>query len=521
MTKTPKYGLNKPGGSDYAKIQALNENADAIEDALDGLEAGKEALVKNAAEKSTPVDADSLALADSADDGKIKRVLWSKIKTIFAAATHNHDDRYYTETEIDTKLSGKLGTSGNGSDTTVQFTEASSRTAPATGESQATLWGKVKKLFSDLKTVAFSGSYADLSNIPLTFAPSSHTHGSLTNDGKIGTAADLPIFTGTGGALGTKTVAAARAALSVPSVAESTALLALPLWARIATYETAGTFTWTAPNLFGDGTAYEIGVWMCGGGGAGGANYVANRTTEIHIAVGGASGRARAFKMTVTPGQTYNLVVGAGGAAAAVSSSLFVNGNPGGSSAFNGIAVSGGEGGLYADLDTGGNDDDVHAAIGAQCSIGIPVYSTSVNAAPFLAFAATINPFGGVLVPYSVRHVSSGSIYEFWNLGMVGFSNECFDPFACTQRLAAGGGARWYEGTPEQTVTYPHGLDPATGLGGGAGSITEGVHGGDATAPGCGGGGLAFEKTSGTPSPSRNGAGKAGAVYIYARRLAA
>ncbi|HWS43291.1 MAG TPA: hypothetical protein VN421_09440, partial [Pseudoflavonifractor sp.] len=143
-------------------------------------------------------------------------------------------------------------------------------------------------------------------------------------------------------------------------------------WPRIATYETAGAYTWIAPDLFGDGKAYEIGVWMCGGGGAGGALLAQNRTSDVHMAAGGGSGRARCFKMTVTPGNSYNLVVGAGGAAAAMSTSLFINGNSGGSSAFSGNTVSGGEGGKYVDIDhTYTNIITVPPAMGAQCSIGL------------------------------------------------------------------------------------------------------------------------------------------------------
>lgn len=68
------------------------------------------------------------------------------------------------DTEID--LSNYLQTTGNASSTTVAFTAASSRTAPATGDTLATIVGKVAKYFADLKTVAFSGSYNDLSNKP-------------------------------------------------------------------------------------------------------------------------------------------------------------------------------------------------------------------------------------------------------------------------------------------------------------------------------------------------------------------
>ena len=55
--------------------------------------------------------------------------------------------------------------------------------------------------FPALATVATSGSYNDLNNIPTSFTPSIHTHGNITNDGKIGTTANLPLITGTGGAV--------------------------------------------------------------------------------------------------------------------------------------------------------------------------------------------------------------------------------------------------------------------------------------------------------------------------------
>lgn len=51
-------------------------------------------------------------------------------------------------------------------DVNVQFTEASSRQSLETGESVKTLFGKLRKWLSDLKPVAFSGSYNDLSNKP-------------------------------------------------------------------------------------------------------------------------------------------------------------------------------------------------------------------------------------------------------------------------------------------------------------------------------------------------------------------
>lgn len=41
MEQTTNYGLNKPGGSDYARIDVLNVNMDAVDAALKDLEESK------------------------------------------------------------------------------------------------------------------------------------------------------------------------------------------------------------------------------------------------------------------------------------------------------------------------------------------------------------------------------------------------------------------------------------------------------------------------------------------------
>ena len=51
-------------------------------------------------------------------------------------------------------------------DQTPTFTEAATRVNITSGETLSTLFGKIKKFFADLKTVAFTGSYTDLSNKP-------------------------------------------------------------------------------------------------------------------------------------------------------------------------------------------------------------------------------------------------------------------------------------------------------------------------------------------------------------------
>ena len=46
------------------------------------------------------------------------------------------------------------------------FTEATTRNNIASGEKLSVIFGKIQKFFNDLKTVAFSGSYTDLTNTP-------------------------------------------------------------------------------------------------------------------------------------------------------------------------------------------------------------------------------------------------------------------------------------------------------------------------------------------------------------------
>jgi len=158
--------------------------------------------------------------------------------------------------EFDAGIAPKLDKTGDGKDLTVTFTEAANRQNIGTGETLAVMFGKIKKFFADLKTVAFSGKLADLTDdsthrtvtdeqiaawngkqdalgytpvpdtrkvngkalsadITLTAADvgaatSNHGHGAITNDGKIGTQANNAIYTGSSGMLqaGTLPIAA-------------------------------------------------------------------------------------------------------------------------------------------------------------------------------------------------------------------------------------------------------------------------------------------------------------------------
>ena len=73
--KTPNYNLNKPGYEDFGDVDTLNENFEKIDKVLAATDPTKVTT------KAEPADADGVMIADSADGGKAKRLLWSSVKT--------------------------------------------------------------------------------------------------------------------------------------------------------------------------------------------------------------------------------------------------------------------------------------------------------------------------------------------------------------------------------------------------------------------------------------------------------
>ncbi len=126
---------------------------------------------------------------------------------------------------------------------------------------------------------------------------------------------------------------------SLPDAVFNKLLEAMP-WTLIQEYKTAGAYTWTAPDLY-NGASYKIGVYMVGGGAGGGAMVAGSNYT--YSVCGGASGYGKNIELSVSPGQQFNAVVGAGGAAIHVTtSSQASKGNAGGTTSFNNITVAGG-----------------------------------------------------------------------------------------------------------------------------------------------------------------------------------
>lgn len=74
-SKTTNYGLNKHSPQDFYNVEARNKNWDKIDEALAATDPTK--IITKAA----PADADGVMIADSADGGKAKRLLWSSVKT--------------------------------------------------------------------------------------------------------------------------------------------------------------------------------------------------------------------------------------------------------------------------------------------------------------------------------------------------------------------------------------------------------------------------------------------------------
>ena len=73
--KTPNYNLNKPGYEDFGDVDILNENFEKIDKVLAATDPTKITA------KAEPADGDGVMIADSADGGKAKRLLWSNVKT--------------------------------------------------------------------------------------------------------------------------------------------------------------------------------------------------------------------------------------------------------------------------------------------------------------------------------------------------------------------------------------------------------------------------------------------------------
>lgn len=103
---------------------------------------------------------DEFAFSDGDEDVEIEPMN-------FAPATFNMTHTRTGDTDsFDFDDEGGSTPTGDLSGGTVDFVEAATRTNIESGSTLSTLFSKIKKWFSDLKTVAFTGSYSDLINKP-------------------------------------------------------------------------------------------------------------------------------------------------------------------------------------------------------------------------------------------------------------------------------------------------------------------------------------------------------------------
>ncbi|MEQ2930139.1 hypothetical protein AAAV48_14570 [Agathobaculum butyriciproducens] len=94
-SKTTNYGLNKHSPQDFYNVEARNENWDKIDEALAATDPTKVTA------KAEPADGDGVMIADSADGGKAKRLLWSNVKAalgkLFVPLTRKINGKTLTE----------------------------------------------------------------------------------------------------------------------------------------------------------------------------------------------------------------------------------------------------------------------------------------------------------------------------------------------------------------------------------------------------------------------------------------
>ena len=85
--------------------------------------------------------------------------------------------------------------SGSGTNNYAEYVTVRSGTSP----NYSYNWEK----FGEVSGSGLSVDWGDITNKPSSYTPSSHTHGNLSNDGKLGTTSGKPVITTTGGAITT------------------------------------------------------------------------------------------------------------------------------------------------------------------------------------------------------------------------------------------------------------------------------------------------------------------------------
>lgn len=278
-------------------------------------------------------------------------------------------------------------------------------------------------------------------------------------------------------------------------------------WTLNLNRTTAGSFTYTVPA-----NIYRIGVTLVGGGqaGFGGIEYNSSSYVEDIHAKGGRAGQVANFIMAVTPGQTIQGTVGAGGVSVAVPMiDTSRTGNitasaPGGTTSFDEFEALGG--GVVRNGITYGLGPDVVSNGSTGGDYTTPLLSPVNRRLPFNVKVNDYTP---------PTNLSASDLYT------VLFDDECwFEPLRFGA-AGAGSAAMMFPGGSTGILKQIG----ATAGGGKAGDSTaiasasaaSGViSGGNATGVGNGGGAAARLHTSYNGSAQvKGGNGSPGAVRIY------
>ena len=184
---TPNLNLYKPDDSDDYKDfrEGFNGNMDALDQRGDA----NQNIAEDYDETETYVVGDYV----------IYNGLLYKCVTAVATA-ETFDPTKWTHVVVTDEMGsggGSSYTAGDGIDISpsneisvnTTFSDASARTNIASGDSLSTIWGKIKKFFADLKAVAFSGDYSDLSGTPTIPTKTSD----LTNDSGFLDSSDITV----------------------------------------------------------------------------------------------------------------------------------------------------------------------------------------------------------------------------------------------------------------------------------------------------------------------------------------
>ncbi len=174
--KTKNIGLTKPDETEFYDVNVTNENWDITDKEIGNI---KNPEIKEASARENIENGDNYFTIL----GKIKR-FFSDLKNVAftgkyqdlegkpeipaAIAVKGNAEKNYRTGNVNLTPDniGALPIRGDTAENITTFSTTSARENLKSGEKHSILFGKIAKWFADLKTVAFSGSYNDLSNKP-------------------------------------------------------------------------------------------------------------------------------------------------------------------------------------------------------------------------------------------------------------------------------------------------------------------------------------------------------------------